>query len=85
MKFAIVSYDSILIRYFLNVSNLKQYNTKINATLKKNSREIKEVKNEAYKMTRYDIVFIGAHYIVTARARKLGKYTSLRSEVPNLK
>ena len=36
-------------------------------------------------MTRYDIVFIGAHYIVTARARKLGKYTSLRSEVPNLK
>ena len=36
-------------------------------------------------MTRYDIVFIGAHNIVTARARKLGKYTRLRSEVPNLK
>ena len=84
MKFAIVSYDSISIEYFLNVSNLKKYNTKINATLK-NSREIKEVKNEAYKMTRYDIVFIGTHYIVTARARKLGKYTSLRSEIPNLK
>ena len=69
-----------------------QYNTKINATLKtkasrkaKNSHEIKEIKNEAYKMTRYDIVFIGAHNIVTARARKLGKYTRLRSEVPNLK
>ena len=84
-KFAIASYVSIFIGYFINVSNLMQC-TKIYATqTKKNSREIKEVKNEAYKMTRYDIVFIGAHYIVTARARKLGKYTSLRSEVPNLK